>query len=50
MAHAAYDQQKKNPGMTEFLEMRGRGHSLTIDNRWREVAEKALAFVRVIVG
>jgi hypothetical protein len=50
MAHAAYDQQKKNSGVTEFLVMQGRGHSLTIDGRWREVAEKALAFVRGIVG
>ena len=50
MAHAAYDLQKKNPGVTEFLTFEGRGHSLTIDNRWREVADKALAFVRGVVG
>jgi hypothetical protein len=25
---------------------RGRGHALTIDNRWREVADTALAFVQ----
>jgi len=31
-------------------EEKERGHSLTIDSRWREVAEKALAFVRGIVG
>ena len=50
MAHAAYDQQKKNRGVTEFLEMKGRGHSLTIDSKWREVADKALEFVRGVVG
>ena len=26
--------------------MAGRGHSLTIDARWREVVEKALEFVK----
>jgi len=50
MAHAAYEQQKKNPGATEFFEMKGRGHSLTIDSRWRDVADKAIEFVRGVVG
>jgi pimeloyl-ACP methyl ester carboxylesterase len=50
MAHAAYDQQKKNRAVTEFLEIKGRGHSLTIDSRWREVADKAIEFVRGVVG
>ena len=26
--------------------MKGRGHSLTIDNGWREVADTALAFIK----
>jgi hypothetical protein len=26
--------------------MKGRGHSLTIDSGWREVADTALAFVQ----
>ncbi len=26
--------------------MKGRGHSLVIDNGWKEVAETALAFVK----
>jgi len=50
MAHAAYDQQKKNRAVTEFFEIKGRGHSLTIDSRWREVADKAFQFVRSVVG
>jgi hypothetical protein len=29
--------------------MPNRGHALTIDSGWREVAEKALAFVRRFV-
>ena len=34
---------------TEFEEIPGRGHSLTIDHGWREVADKALTFVRRFV-
>src|SRR5258706_5958761 len=45
IAHASYKQQEKNPGVTEINEIPGRGHSLTIDHGWREVAETALAFV-----
>jgi pimeloyl-ACP methyl ester carboxylesterase len=46
MAHASYRRQKRNPGVTEIHEMPGRGHSLTIDSGWREVADVALAFVK----
>jgi pimeloyl-ACP methyl ester carboxylesterase len=46
IAKAAYKKQAKNPGVTEYLEIPGRGHSLTIDSGWRDVAEKALEFVR----
>ncbi|HEX5546158.1 MAG TPA: alpha/beta hydrolase [Ktedonobacterales bacterium] len=45
IANAAYKRQVKNPGITEIKEMSDRGHSLTIDHGWREVAETALAFV-----
>src|SRR5438045_595167 len=45
IAHASFKQQEKNPGVTEIHEIPGRGHSLTIDHGWREVAEIALAFV-----
>jgi hypothetical protein len=40
-----YKQQQDNEGVTEIDEMEGRGHALTIDHGWREVAETALAFV-----
>jgi non-heme chloroperoxidase len=30
-------------------QQKDRGHALTIDNGWREVADKALAFVRRFV-
>jgi pimeloyl-ACP methyl ester carboxylesterase len=46
MSKAAYKKQSHNPGVTEHVEMPGRGHSLTIDHGWREVADKALDFVK----
>jgi non-heme chloroperoxidase len=45
VAHASYARQKRNHSPTEWLEIPNRGHSLTIDAGWREVAEAALAFV-----
>lgn len=49
VAQAAYKRYRANPGVTEFVEMPGRGHALVIDHGWREVAETALAFVRRFV-
>ena len=46
MSNAAYKRQKRNEGVTEMIKMEGRGHSLTIDAGWREVAEKALEFIK----
>jgi pimeloyl-ACP methyl ester carboxylesterase len=46
IANAAYKRQSRNPGVTEIVKMPNRGHSLTIDHGWREVAETALAFVK----
>ena len=43
---AAYKRQKGNEGVTEFVEIPGRGHALVIDNGWRDVADTALAFVK----
>ena len=45
IANASYKQQKHNEGVTEIVEIKGRGHALTIDSGWREVADTALAFV-----
>jgi non-heme chloroperoxidase len=45
IAHASFKQQEKNPGVTEIQEMPDRGHSLTIDHGWHEVAETALTFI-----
>ena len=49
IANAAYKKQKRNAGVTEIAEIPGRGHALTIDSGWREVADIALAFVRRFV-
>jgi pimeloyl-ACP methyl ester carboxylesterase len=46
IAKAAYKRQKGNEGVTEFVEIPGRGHALVIDNGWRDVADTALAFVK----
>ena len=46
IANASYKKQNRNEAITEFVEMSGRGHSLTIDSGWREVADTALAFVK----
>ncbi|GLK17779.1 alpha/beta hydrolase [Herbiconiux flava] len=42
---AVYRLQQKNPGLTEFIEIPNRGHSLTIDSGWRTVADEVLAFL-----
>ena len=36
-------------GLTEYEELEGRGHALVIDHGWRDVADKALAFVKRFV-
>ena len=46
IVNASYKLQNRNPGTTEVARIPNRGHSLTIDGGWREVAESALAFVR----
>src|SRR4051795_8161695 len=46
IAHASYKKQERNEAVTEILEMPNRGHALTIDSGWREVADTALNFVR----
>src|SRR6266576_235150 len=45
IANAAYKRQRHNPGVTEIVKIPNRGHSLTIDHGWREVAQTALDFL-----
>ena len=49
VANAAYKRQKRNPSVTEIKKMPNRGHSLTIDHGWQEVAQTALDFVKRFV-
>ena len=49
IANASYKRQKHNEGVTEIIEIEGRGHALTIDSGWREVADTALRFVQRFV-
>jgi non-heme chloroperoxidase len=49
IANASYKQQKRNQGVTEIIEMPDRGHALVIDSGWREVADKALSFIKRFV-
>ena len=46
IANASFKKQEKNEGVTEIVEIPGRGHALTIDGGWREVADTALNFVK----
>jgi non-heme chloroperoxidase len=46
IANASYKRQSRNPGVTEITKIPNRGHSLTIDSGWREVADTALKFVQ----
>ena len=46
IAHASYKQQEDNDGITEIVEIKNRGHALTIDSSWREVADTAVGFVK----
>jgi non-heme chloroperoxidase len=50
IANASYKRQKRNPGVTEIVQIPGRGHSLVIDHGWREVADTTLAFVQRFSG
>lgn len=45
LVDAQFKKQRKNPGVTELRTIPNRGHSLTIDDGWQEVAQAALEFV-----
>lgn len=45
VSKASFNREKKNEAVTEYHEFEDRGHSLTIDARWKEVADVALDFV-----
>jgi pimeloyl-ACP methyl ester carboxylesterase len=49
IANASFKRQRRNSGVTEIKKIPNRGHSLTIDSGWREVAQAALEFVKRFV-
>jgi pimeloyl-ACP methyl ester carboxylesterase len=49
IANASYKRQRRNVGVTEIEKIPNRGHSLTIDSGCRDVADRALAFVKRFV-
>jgi pimeloyl-ACP methyl ester carboxylesterase len=46
IANASFKRQKRNEGVTEIKQIPNRGHSLTIDAGWQEVAQTALDFLK----
>jgi non-heme chloroperoxidase len=49
IANASFKKQRQNGAVTEITEIPNRGHSLTIDSGWREVADTALGFAKRFV-
>jgi non-heme chloroperoxidase len=49
IANASFKRQKRNDNVTEIIKVPDRGHALTIDHGWREVAQISLDFVRRFV-
>jgi non-heme chloroperoxidase len=46
---ARFKKEWRNEGVTELLEIEGRGHSPTIDSGWREVCDRSLGVVQRFV-
>jgi len=49
IANSSFKHERNNEGVTEVVELEGRGHSLTIDHGWREVCDTALEFIKRFV-
>jgi non-heme chloroperoxidase len=49
IANASFKKQRRNEAVTEIVEIPNRGHALTVDSGWREVADTALAFIKRFV-
>jgi len=45
VTRAAFARYSRSPALTDMIEIRGRGHSLTIDSGWREVATISLKWL-----
>jgi non-heme chloroperoxidase len=49
IANGSHKKQRRNEGITEMVELPNRGHALTVDSGWREVADTALTFIQRFV-
>jgi pimeloyl-ACP methyl ester carboxylesterase len=49
IANASFERQLRNSSATEIVEIANRGHALTVDSGWREVADTALKFIQRFV-
>jgi hypothetical protein len=45
VTHATFGQYRHSTAVTDLRRIAGRGHSLTIDGGWREVASTALTWL-----
>lgn len=43
---ATVKRYRRSPAVTDYVEFPGRGHSLTIDHGWREVADRVLGWLK----
>ena len=46
VANASFKLENENENTTEIITIPGRGHALTIDSGWQDVADTALSFVK----
>jgi alpha-beta hydrolase superfamily lysophospholipase len=46
ISKSTYKQYRKSSALTEITEFEERGHSLTIDSGWREIADSVLAWMK----
>jgi pimeloyl-ACP methyl ester carboxylesterase len=47
ISHQTVRLYRKSSASTDLIEFPGRGHSLTIDSGWREIADRALAWLKM---
>src|SRR4029077_19169761 len=50
IANSSFKRERRTQAaVTEIVQLKGRGHALTIDHGWRKVADTALQFVQRFV-
>jgi len=46
LARATFKRQRRNPDVTDYVVVPGRGHSLVVDSGWEQIGQLALEFVQ----